>query len=98
MMIMVCDRCRRQLDPREERFDAEMPMAMPGPRNFAHSGRGVDLCPDCAKALMAWISAPPAAAPFLSAAKPPADEMERIIQDALDKAFEPLGTGGDDHV
>lgn len=26
--------------------------------------------------------------PFLSAAKPPADEMERIIQDALDKAFE----------
>lgn len=26
--------------------------------------------------------------PFISTAKPPADEMERIIQTALDKAFE----------
>lgn len=35
--------------------------------------------------------------PFLSAAKPPADEMERIIQDALDKAFERVGKEGDPH-
>ena len=33
--------------------------------------------------------------PFLSAAKPPADEMERIIPDALDKAFERVGKEGD---